>query len=204
MSNQDLHKLKRNKSGFTILELLIASTIFSTILLLCTYGIILVGRNYYKGIKLSQAQNSSRRIMDNISKSIQYSEVRPDLIQSGSNTIAMCIGTDRYSFKINQRSINDSDRILTQYIVSNPGVACTQAIPNPIVTESRELLPKGFRITKLQIVETLVNSNIYNIELSIAYGEDDLINPSGQCVGGAGSQFCATSNLVTTVKRKLN
>jgi hypothetical protein len=47
----------------------------------------------------------------------------------------------------------------------------------------------------------------YTLTLDLTYGDDDLLNNSGSgpatCSGGTGDQFCATSNLTTTVAQRL-
>ena len=47
------------------------------------------------------------------------------------------------------------------------------------------------------------SGDYYTITLLIAYADPDLLNADGLCKGGAGSQFCATSSLKTTVHRRL-
>ena len=60
-----------DQSGFTLLELMIATTIFSVILLLCTVGLIQIGKTYYKGSAIVRTQNVARDITDNITQAIQ-------------------------------------------------------------------------------------------------------------------------------------
>src|SRR3990172_9120101 len=64
---------RKGVGGFTIVELMIATTIFSVILLIVTFGMLQIGRTYYKGITLTKTQNAARSIIDTISQDIQFS-----------------------------------------------------------------------------------------------------------------------------------
>src|ERR1700677_3100882 len=91
----------QNESGFTIIELLIATLVFSTILLIATYGVIQIGRTYTKGYIGSLTQNTTRSIVDQISQAIQLSG--PNTVQTGSsgNYMSVCIGSIRYTYILN-------------------------------------------------------------------------------------------------------
>ena len=65
----------RNK-GFTIIELMISTVIFSLVLLMCLVGIVQVSRTYYKGVTRAKTQEATRRLMDEIKESIQLSGVK--------------------------------------------------------------------------------------------------------------------------------
>ncbi len=54
--------------GFTIIELLIATTIFSVVLLLAASGLLYIGRLYYKGLTSSATQEAARNIMQELTQ----------------------------------------------------------------------------------------------------------------------------------------
>lgn len=70
-------KMRKDESGFTLTELMIATTIFSTILLLITLGLLSIGKNYYKGRNTARTQDVARRVIDEITQAIQYGEGSP-------------------------------------------------------------------------------------------------------------------------------
>ena len=66
------YRLATSQKGFTIVELLISSLVFSLVLLTVTIGVIQITRVYYKGITESTAQNAARDALDTISQAIQF------------------------------------------------------------------------------------------------------------------------------------
>lgn len=91
---------RSNTEGFTIIELLIASSVFSVVLLVALTGFIQVGRIFYKGVSDSQTQNVARQIVTDISSSL--SNTSSDDAVSTLNTSGgyryICIGTVRYTW----------------------------------------------------------------------------------------------------------
>lgn len=76
---------KLGSKGFTLTELMIATTIFSTILLLLTLGLLNIGKNYYKSRNTVRTQEVARRVLDEISSSIQFGDKVPTPIQDDIN-----------------------------------------------------------------------------------------------------------------------
>ena len=196
-------KFVKNEKGFTLLELLISTTVFSVILLLCTFGLVQVGRNYYRGNIISRTQNAARSAMNTLTQSIQYSGTDPlGTLPAAGNTPpesgTFCIGSLRYDYKLKTRV---EDNIATNYALKtsriNNAADCSSGNPGA----QTELLGKGMSLREFSIVN---EGPDYTITLLVAYGEEDLLNSDGLCKGGAGSQFCATSSLKTTVHRRLN
>jgi prepilin-type N-terminal cleavage/methylation domain-containing protein len=91
MSNLD------NKSGFTIVELLISSAVFSFILVAVSVTVVEIGRLYYKGTVLSRTQDAARNVIDNISRPIQLEG--STVVEGGQlgDVKAYCIGATRYT-----------------------------------------------------------------------------------------------------------
>lgn len=203
-------KKKLNSTGFTIVELMIATTVFATILMVCMTGLILLGKNYYKGIAMSRTQNTARSVIDTISQSIQFTSTDPIPLVSGgtpttgtvvSSTVdtgAFCIGKKRFSFtkKQNVTSGTPGQSALLLDEVGAGGVAgCTPS------SSGKELLGERMRLQELQILK---NGNNYDIHLVIMYGDPGLAVPAGDlCATGSGSQFCASAQLDTSAKRRL-
>lgn len=197
-------RLRGNDRGFTVIELLIATSVFSTVLLLSTFGIMQVGRTYYKGVTIIRTQNAARNVMDTISQAIQFSGSKPlgtnnpvsPLPTAATTSGRFCIGNTRYEYRIGSNVGNGGAMRVTENIAS--GCPADFAF-----NQGRELLAQNMRITRLVIVDN--GNEDYSIQISVAYGETDLTNPATRlCNGGAGSQFCATSELNTTITRRIN
>jgi len=52
---------KRLQSGFTLVELMIATMVFSVILLVITYGVVRFTNSYYKGLNSSTTNSAGTR-----------------------------------------------------------------------------------------------------------------------------------------------
>ena len=108
--------MKNHEHGFTIVELMFSTMVFSTILLLSMSALIQIGRMYYKGVTTSQTQQTARALLDEISQGIQFSGsgIQPPSLVAGpvvavtgsdikTNAVGyFCIGTTRYSFAIDR------------------------------------------------------------------------------------------------------
>ncbi|MCA9330400.1 prepilin-type N-terminal cleavage/methylation domain-containing protein [Candidatus Saccharibacteria bacterium] len=182
------------QAGFTILELLIATAIFSVILLVATSGIIYLGKIFYKGVTLSKTQEKARTISEELSKSLQFSGSRPEF-NNGSVKI-LCMGDTRYYYTIGTKvddpaaTLNSPGQIglvairLGTYEY-NPdgtlkGINASSCSLCPITLQScqlekRQLLSKNMRLTEFSLGQVGdPNNNLWNIKVGIAYGDGDL------------------------------
>lgn len=209
------------QSGFTLVELLIATVIFSIILLGGTSAIIQIGRMYYKGLLASQTQATARSVTEALSRPIQFSgsDVRsdPPVDKSGIQTGAYCIGDQRFTYGLNAQ-IDDSVSAYTAdhktphalwQDTHDATLPCTSVdlISITSTTPGKELLGQRMRLGRTFNVSG--SNNVWTITAPIIYGDDDLVLPDGDnptgCRGLAdGAQWCAVSNLTTNVFRRIN
>ncbi len=215
-----------NEQGFTILELLIATTVFSVILLIATAGIVQIGRNYYKGITSSRTQETARAIEDEVTRAIQVSGLTS--ISNGSNdeVQALCVGNTRYSYVLDKQLQRDSEYKHVMWVdtkLPGAGVGCPPlnlkenqpvdfAPPATIDTafknQQRELIPTNMRLSSFKVEEK--GAGLYEVSLKVMYGHDDVIEKGAPGVeddtckpSRFGGQFCASAGLTTFVKRRL-
>ncbi|MBA3758298.1 prepilin-type N-terminal cleavage/methylation domain-containing protein [Candidatus Saccharibacteria bacterium] len=193
--------------GFTIIELLIATMVFSFILLLAAAGLIQVGRLYQKGVIRSQTQEVARSVMINISESIQFNGGSVSTIVDTGDTKGYCIENKRISYRLNKKlvpGIAVSPQTKYALVVDNfPGCSASSTAQNLSggTAIGNELLSPNMRITELVITEP--SNNLYQISLKIAYGDDDLFN-AGNCIANRiGGAYCATASLSTTVQKRI-
>ena len=118
-----LTKLKSNE-GFTIVELLIALSVLSTILLMSSAIMIQISNIYSKGVNSANLQNTTRNINSDLGSSIQFSPSAPSPCTvtpvtcyggtapyagtPGKLTYAFCINKTRYSYVLNREMGDDS------------------------------------------------------------------------------------------------
>src|SRR3989344_6639968 len=103
--------LRGRKEGFTIVELLIATSVFAVLLLLCSVALIQISRVYYKGVTTTRTQEASRNIIDDISRGIQFSggtvtDPLPDVSQPGVSYF--CVNNARYTYKLDTQVTDNS------------------------------------------------------------------------------------------------
>lgn len=203
-----MNKTTNNQKGFTIVELIIASAVFSMVLLVVVFGMLQIARVYYKGVTLMRTQENARSIIDEISRDIQFSggRIQPVTLASPSNFF--CIGDKRYSFITGKQLANpvtDASDEVVHVLVADTDAACAggQNLSGALSTGSRELVAPNIRIASLTVTD-LGTSNLYFISLRLVYGDKDLLTGSMDgCKNVTGSQFCAVSELSTTIQKRV-
>jgi prepilin-type N-terminal cleavage/methylation domain-containing protein len=194
--------------GFTIIELLVASTVFSVILLICMTGVIKMGQIFFKGTITSQTQEATRSIIDEITQGIQFSKGNVGAV-SGVTSGQVCIGNKRYTFITNKQLNDTPDSTQVAHVLQrdvNPGCT-TDPLDNPV-----ELLTPGMRLTKFEVRPLdgpVATAKLWQVNVWVVYGDEDLLTAADpttghrQCNGGAGSEYCAVSELSATVYRRV-
>lgn len=218
------------QKGFTVIELLIATTVFSVVLLLLTTGILQIGRTYQKGVTQAQTLDTVRTITDDIAQSIQFSggQVIAAVPDAPSGEHGICAGSRLYSFVRGTKLKGDgTNHVLIAETVAN----CVGATPRNFSTVNLgagqvELLGKNMRLVNLAVAQDAANPRLFTVSVRAVYGDDDLLcSPSitGSCSSESvlpaaelqsrtdltcksfyhGSEFCAASELVTTVEKRI-
>lgn len=219
------------RDGFTTVELLIASAIFSLVLLIALAGFLQIGRLFYKGVAKTDTQDTAQQILNDVSSSLQTAvNVSPNTSGNGYNYY--CVGSTRYTFNIDKQIDKSATPNYTNAGKGNFGLvkdtlpgdtacappcvqggtpACSSgfaAFHNP-----QELLGDRMRLSSFGINQsTVYNSpDLFNVSVMVTYGSNDVIayknssNPSTvYCQGGSGNQFCAISLLNTSTLRGLH
>jgi Tfp pilus assembly protein PilW len=214
------------EAGFTIVELMIASLIFSTVLVVVTVGIIKFTDGYYRGINSSTTQTTAQNAIDSISQAVQFSSGGT----SAGSTGVICAGSKLITYSPGkQLTGNPSDASRGLFMMDNPTAgACANPASIAGVTGA-ELLDSGMRVIYVSVTDPSP-TYLSAVNLKIAYGDPDLLcSPSiagtakGSCQVGAtdyttadaitnadtvckphiGSQFCSVVELSTMVQQRL-
>lgn len=194
--------------GFTIIELLIATVVFSVVLLVITAAIVQLGKIYYKGTIDAKLQETTTQITEDISQAVQFSkaEVYTGGDHQPGGVEVLCVGGIKYTY-IKGRIISDST---PHALVSETyrGGNCSSSIDmnNRSLSggdNAVELLGTNMQLVDLSAV---TSEDLVTVTVRLAYGPDDLLATDKQsCATGInlGGQFCAVSGLITTVTRRL-
>lgn len=204
-------KVNNKQSGFTIIELMIATTVFSVVLLICSYALLAIGRAYYKGIVTTRTQEAARRIVDDVADSIKFNggKVIPPMPPIYGR---YCIGSKRYSFNINQQRTATNNVLYTDEPLG--GCAMNTGKLDPPFGSYLELVDVRMRLGEFEITEVPPTGNgLYKITVIVASGDDDVFKDTDgtpgpdtplQCKNDRhSSQFCAVSELTTIVKKRI-
>lgn len=181
-----MKKLKTD--GFTIIELLIATAVFSVVLLTVSAAITQIGRLYYKGITSAHTQEVARSVMDDIAQSIQFNVgavVGTDstaLDNASNGSRAVCVATKHYSYKFGQQVTTGKHGLVVQEIPSG----CTSYIAQNLDTgtvDGNEALGENMRLANL-VVEPAGSIDTYRVTVRVVYGDSDLLcNPNSHSGG---------------------
>lgn len=218
-------KSLKQQSGFTIVELLIATTIFSGIMIIIVFAIIYISDDFIKGNIQSQTQETARSVMQQISQDIELDNANISYdVHNTSSAGFVCVGNDQYIYNLKQE-VNPATN--THALVVQNVSGCSNDINMPVPSIDVLNLPQG--ATELLgdhmqlgsfYIAPINSGNLYNLEITVAYGD-----PNGplKVPGGNGyfpgeglplplppiqyscdpsiihGDFCATVNNLTTV-----
>lgn len=207
-----LNRLNKNHKGFTIIELMIATTVFSVILLICTTGLIQIGRMYQKNVIRSQTQEVSRSVVVAVAEAIQFSggsitALSPNV--SDVKSEGFCVDNKRFSYRKDFKLVDTvpAPQETNHALVVDSLSGCIGSEPQNLSTSpvlGNELLSPNMRLLELTAAPEPGTADLYKVTVAIAYGDADLLDGSGNCISVRfGGSFCAVSRLSTTVKKRI-
>src|SRR5262249_3702342 len=87
------------QAGFTIVELMVATLVFSFVLVIITVGVLFFSKTYYAGRNRARTQNTARSVVGTISQAIQFTGTA---ITTTADTGAQyfCAGSRIYVFNL--------------------------------------------------------------------------------------------------------
>jgi prepilin-type N-terminal cleavage/methylation domain-containing protein len=201
-----------DQRGFTVIELMVATTVFAVLVLLTSMAVVQIGRQFYKGIITARAQNAARTLTDEISRNVQYTATPPRVRTSG-NVIAICTAEVEYIIDRGQVQQGGVQRAMRYPACSSPlatlpsSGALPQNWPNAADPNHRgsEMLGENMRAW---VGLSPLGTRSYTLDISVAHGDDDLLEDpaatSYSCRNVPSlSQYCGTAQLTVTVFKQL-
>jgi prepilin-type N-terminal cleavage/methylation domain-containing protein len=196
---------KKSDSGFTIIELLVATAVFSLVLIVFLSAIIRISELFYKGVNMSNTQEAARNIVQDISDDIQFYQQQPVI---GANYF--CVGAHRYTYSLYTKVDRATSHGITREVING---GCPSPSTQPVnYSKGEELVDTGMQLNKLTLSNCANGLCTISIHL-IYYGADPSVlvpGPSGvtpavqapdaTCGGPASSsEFCAVADYQSTV-----
>jgi type II secretory pathway pseudopilin PulG len=197
------------QAGFTIIELMIATLVFSFILIVITVGVMAFTNSYYKGVNSSTTQTATQGIIDDITQAIQFGgagTVGLGSLPSAGTDGVFCAGSKLFIFssgvEYNPSAPGaPSDGNWGLYMMNNPNTASCTKPGAP--SGGSELLGSHMRLADFSLVQQDVSSptSPWKVNIRVAYGDADLLcstslngNPGGCNPGSA--NFPANKNFI--------
>lgn len=213
-------KFRRDSGGFTIIELLIATVIFSLLMTVILVSAFQIGRIYYKGISVSSTNEAARTSIDDISNDVRFgSNIKATKPYSSQpDTWYFCVGLHRYTYQLFHKVTNqdiDTNAVtgLRETAVDgcpppdpgHPGANGDQLLgPDMQLNALDFLCANGSCLIHLHIIfygadNTVFSSSAHPIDDPIAHVAA-LRDADAACSSSLlSSQFCAMSDLQTRV-----
>ena len=184
-----------------------------------------ITKMYYRAVTQAKTREAARTIVDEIAESIRFSSqnvivapavVGPQINLGSTTTSYICVGQRRYTFAID-RQVKDNPLPdtkqqknalwLDQPTVCSGAADLTLGTPTP---DGKSLLGENMRLYELSVSLKDPIERIYEIRVGVAYGDEDLLSvqvtdPTQLTCEGAfvGVEFCATTNYLVTVQKRL-
>lgn len=211
-------KKSNDSAGFTIIELLIATLIFSIVLVVILAAFVQISRLFYKGVNMSNLQNDARTVTQDIADDIQFAQNPPTFVKANSSGIGyFCIGLHRYKYHLRYQvgsSTNDNFGILRETVSSAAG--CTLSAPG---TDPEELLGNDMQLNYINnLADSCTNGRcLVHVHVIFyggtsqglfstsdsSYSGDPWNAPDAECTGSlTDSQYCATADYERTVLQR--
>jgi prepilin-type N-terminal cleavage/methylation domain-containing protein len=195
-----------NAKGFTIVELLVSTVVFAVLLLIISIAVIQFSRVYYKGVTENNTQDTTRSIMDSIAQAIQFSggTISDSPTPTFGVSQAFCVGNQQYSYVLGKQLVDGGAHAT---LVRDLAGCTSSSAPSLTDASGKELLSPNMRLVKLS-VKNVAGTNLYNINVKVVYGDDDILNNPNSANAGCkstqtGAHFCAVTDLTTTVTKRV-
>ena len=200
-------KIRTSNKGFTIVELLIATTILTTVLVSASFVLVQVGRLYYKGNITAKTQQATRNIVDSISRPIQLQGGNLIGPSGPASQSYICIGLQRFTYQtVQQVGVACYNHALIRDTLSDPAACGTNVPPltGSVPPGGESMLSDGMRLFELNVGPG-ASPGVYEVTVRAGYGEITSFNGTQDgCLSQlAGGQFCAYTSYKTSVSARI-
>lgn len=218
--------MNHSTKGFTIIELMLAMSFLSMLLLGIAMTTIQIGRTYTKGVTLREVNQAGRSVSDDLRRTVGSAmpfDLATSLIsQDGGNGGRLCLGDYTYVWNtgralasnIGPNVYNDSTNTPVQFakvrdsrgqLCANPGVKITRA-------DASELLANGDRSLVLQAITvtsatgSIADSRaLYSISMNIGTNDQSLLETGDKSCkvptdAAGGDSYCSVNQFDLVIR----
>lgn len=222
---------KGGQRGFTIVELLIAISVFSVVMIIAATAIIVIARQYQAGVTKTAMQSATRDIHQKISDNIKYSGgniitvENYDVNVDGVNVKFNIICTDKTRYFYKTPSVDGSGNIATTVNFDNnmSGLYVEQASSGDYSSDAncknginpstaQQLLPNSAKVAVFSVEPTATDASgqvtSTTVKTTFVRGEADMFDLSVapgslQCKSGVGNEWCSVVSLSSIINPRL-
>lgn len=198
--------MKRNNKqrGFTVIELLLATTFFSVIIMMVTAGFVQINRSYTRGTLVHNMQNNARVLFEDISRSIRDS-TPGGLAYSNTQPYRLCLPGVRYGWNQFNGTVRSNESLPSNaaMLKSYDSSSCTSAIPsNASATLGDNMLVQHMSITPINPG----NNRVVRFIMVISSPTAELVEQgeNARCRPDRNSQYCDVVRLETVITLRNN
>jgi len=208
----------KKQSGFTIIELMIAISVLAVLLLMSTVVMMGIGSLYSKGIDMTNVQNVSRNVIQDLTSTVQFSGqnmLGPNTYTysvngNNINVTAICFGATRYSYVI---GFPPNNNVVWPHIIwkdtmdgqnscspldigeSTPSCDANHTCLPSVSGSGSEMIGSNMHLAYLTVKP--YNQQLYSIQIGLVYGFKDMFktasNSNNLATDSQGNYICSNT-----------
>lgn len=196
--------IRQNQRGFTVIELLLATTFFSVIIMMVTAGFIQINRSYTRGTIVRNMQNNARVLFEDISRTIRDS-TPGGLVYSNTQPYRICVPGIRYGWNQFNGSGRSTESLPagTSMVKSYDTGTCTGAMP----ANATSPLGENMIVQHMAITPIVPGNNRtvrFVMVISSPTAELTTQGENAQCRTAQNSQYCDVVRLESVITLRNN
>ena len=195
-----------NKSGFTVIELMISISVFSVAMMSVMSAVMIMGRQYQKASYTTSLNSASRTFHQALSADINYGGYSPEVKKTlDTSKSYVCLDKNiAYSWEITK----NSDIKYGLYRGSYSGV-CDDGVATDVINTGTNVLPKNGFVAELKIEPSSAGTFLATTDFRT--GDNDMFTDSTVPAGSStkclpllrGGDFCSIVQYNSYVKKRI-
>lgn len=193
---------KLNTQGFTLIELMLAMTIFSAVMVIATVGFIGMNRTFNRGLIRKELSESSQGVAEDVTRVIRNLGVNVSAQNCSSGDAdcvpdwsSVCIGSTRYSW----RAVSDEGGLFKDQITS-----CDGPITDKKNIMSDRYVVRDFKIEKIMRTvsssTTPFSDSLFRISGVFTTADDSALSLGDPLAFDPSAVRCLGTSRVATVR----